>query len=157
MGVAGSGKTTVGTLLAGALGSGFVDADTLHSAGNVAKMSRGVSLTDADRAPWLEAIHARIQAAFSSGEDLVVACSALKERYRQALAGNVPIRWVYLKGSPELIRARLLRRFDHFAKDNLLASQLDALEEPADAFVVDITPAPEVIVKRIVTWLARYP
>ena len=157
MGVAGSGKTTVGTLLSGALGCGFVDADTLHSTENVEKMRRGVPLTDADRAPWLEAIHARIQAAFSSGEDLVIACSALKERSRQTLAGNVPIRWVYLKGSPELIRARLLRRFDHFAKDNLLASQLDALEEPADAFVVDITPAPEVIVKTIVTWLARYP
>ena len=157
MGVAGSGKTTIGTLLANALGCAFVDADALHSPANVEKMRRGIGLSDADRAPWLAAVHARIEASFRRGDDLVVACSALKETYRDVLAAGVSIRWVYLKGSPELIRSRLANRLGHFATDSLLATQLDALEEPADAIVVDVTPAPESIVKTILTALARRP
>ena len=157
MGVAGSGKSTIGARLADRLGCAFVDADGLHTPANVEKMRRGIGLTDADRGPWLAAIHARILEAFRVGKDLVVACSALKETYREVLAKDVPITWVYLTGSPELIASRLANRLGHFATESLLASQLHALEEPHDAIVVDVAPAPETIVKTILSALARRP
>ena len=99
IGVAGSGKTTVGTMLADAMKCPFLEGDSLHSKENIDKMSHGIPLTDADRAPWLAAIHARILDCFERGQDLVVGCSALKQRYRPVLAKGVPITWVYLKGS----------------------------------------------------------
>jgi gluconokinase len=112
-------------------------------------------LTDADRAPWLAAIHARILEVFRRGLDLVMACSALKRQYRSVLAKDVPITWVYLKGSPALIRARLEHRPGHFMKADMLASQFEALEEPDDALVVDASLPPSAIVERILAQLRR--
>ena len=151
MGVAGSGKTTVGTRLAEAMTCAFLEGDSLHSKENVDKMSHGIPLTDADRAPWLAAIHARILEVFERGLDLVVACSALKQQYRRLLAKDVPITWVYLKGSPALIRDRLEHRPNHFMKADMLASQFEALDEPADALVVDISASPNAIVEQILS------
>jgi gluconokinase len=149
MGVAGSGKTTVGILLADAMGCSFLDGDSLHSKENIEKMSRGMPLTDSDRGPWLSAIHARILHSFERGHDLVVACSALKQQYRQVIAHGVPINWVYLRGSPTLIRSRIENRPGHFLKVGMLASQFVALEEPGDALVVDVAAPPHVIVEQI--------
>jgi gluconokinase len=153
MGVAGSGKTTVGTMLADAMKCPFLEGDALHSPGNVDKMSHGIPLTDADRAPWLSAIHARIVDASERGQDLVVGCSALKEQYRNVLAEGVPITWVYLKGSLELIRSRVKNRPSHFMKADMLASQFAALEEPSDAVVADVSTPPRTIVQQIMTQL----
>jgi gluconokinase len=153
MGVAGSGKTTVGTMLADAMKCPFLEGDALHSRGNIDKMSHGVPLTDADRAPWLSAIHARIVDASERGQDLVVGCSALKQQYRKVLAEDVPIGWVYLKGSLELIRSRVRHRPSHFMKADMLASQFAALEEPSDAVVADVSASPSAIVQQIMTQL----
>ena len=131
IGVSGSGKTTIGTMLADAMNCPFLDGDSLHSEENIYKMGHGIPLTDVDRAPWLAAIHAHILDSFEHGQNLVVECSALKQRYRTVLAEGVPIIWVYLKGSIELIRARLTHRSSHFMKADMLASQFDALEEPS--------------------------
>ena len=155
MGVAGSGKTTVGTLLARTTGSEFLDADTLHPPANVAKMSAAIPLSDSDRAPWLSAVRDRIVDAEIGQNNLVVACSALKEAYRSFLASGVPVVWTYLKGSPDLFRRRLEGRTGHFMKAELLSSQFDALEEPSDAIVVDASQLPEVIVDEIVDQLRR--
>ena len=156
MGVAGSGKTTVGTLLAQAMKCPFLDGDSLHSRTNIDKMSRGVPLTDADRAPWLAAIHARILEAFERGLDLVVACSALKQQYRQLLEKDVRITWVYLKASAALIRARVRQRPDHFMKVDMVRSQFDALEEPTEALVVDASAAPNAVVGQILSQVRRH-
>ena len=150
MGVAGSGKTTVGTMLAEAMMCRFLEGDALHSKENIDKMSLGVPLTDADRAAWLAAIHGRMLEAVRRGLDLVVACSALKQQYRTLLAKDVPITWVYLKVSPAVVRARLSHR-DHFMKAGMLASQFDALEEPTDALVVNGSAPPNAIVKQILS------
>ena len=155
MGVAGSGKTTVGTRLADAMHCAYLEGDSLHSPANVEKMSHGIPLTDADRAPWLAAIHARLLDSFRHGDSLVVGCSALKQSYRTVLADGVPITWVYLKGSAALIRSRLQHRRGHYMKADMLASQFDALEEPSDALIVDVSPPPGVIVERILTELHR--
>jgi gluconokinase len=153
IGVAGSGKTTVGTMLADAMKCPFLEGDSLHSKENIDKMSSGIPLTDADRGPWLSAIHARILDYFERGRDLVVGCSALKQQYRKVLAQGVPIIWVYLKGSPALIRSRLRHRPSHFMKADMLTSQFDALEEPDDALVVDVSAPPSVIVEHILSQL----
>jgi len=153
MGVAGSGKTTIGRMLAEATRCAFLEGDTLHSPENVEKMSRGVPLTDADREPWLAAIHARMAAAYARGECLIVGCSALKDSYRRILAGGLPVSWVYLKGSPDLIQDRMLARTDHFMKANMLVSQFKALEEPSDAIVADVSESPDAIVGRILSQL----
>lgn len=150
MGVAGSGKTTVGQLLANELHSEFLCGDSLHPQGNIEKMTRGIPLTDADRAPWLASIHACILESSQRGEHLVVACSALKQRYRDTLNNGVPITWVYLKGSEELIRERLQQRKHHYMKPQMLASQFADLEEPADAIVIDVAVEPAVAVRQIV-------
>jgi gluconokinase len=155
MGVAGSGKTTVGTKLADAMHCAFLEGDSLHSAANVKKMSHGIPLTDIDRASWLAAIHARLLNSFRRGESLVVGCSALKRSYRTVLADGIPITWVYLKGSAPLIRSRLQHRSGHYMKADMLASQFDALEEPSDALIVDVSPAPGAVVERILTALHR--
>src|SRR5262245_19636810 len=155
MGVAGSGKTTIGQLLAAAIPCAFLEGDTLHSRANVEKMSRGFPLTDDDRAPWLATIHAHIVEAYNRGESLVVGCSALKQSYRTMLADDLPVTWVYLKGARDLIEARMLTRAGHFMKANMVASQFAALEEPADAIVVDVDRPPAAIVEEIVARLAR--
>ena len=153
IGVAGSGKTTVGTMLAGAMKCPFLEGDSLHPQGNIDKMSHGIPLTDSDRGPWLSAIHARMLDYFERGQDLVVGCSALKQEYRRVLAKGIPITWVYLKGSPALIRSRLRHRSTDFMKVDLLASQFDALEEPDDALVVDVSAPPSIIVEHILSQL----
>jgi gluconokinase len=149
-GVAGSGKSTVGQLLATQLEYAFLEGDLLHPVANIDKMTHGIPLTDSDRAPWLAAIHTCMVNSFRLHEGLVVACSALKQRYRNTLADGVAITWVYLKGSEELIRARLQHRQHHFMKVQMLASQLADLEEPTDAIVIDISVAPAVAVRQIV-------
>ena len=153
MGVAGSGKSTIGPLLANALGCAFLEGDELHPAANIEKMSRGEPLTDADRAPWLAAIRARLLEAFQRGDSMVVACSALKRSYRLELGRGLPLVWVHLRGSEALIRARLERRAGHFMKPGMLASQMEALEMPADAIVADIALPPRAVVEQIVTSL----
>jgi gluconokinase len=153
MGVAGSGKTTVGQLLATELHFRFLDGDSLHPPANIEKMAHGIPLTDADRAPWLAAVHAHIVESFQRGEPLVVACSALKQRYRETLNTGATITWVYLKGSEALIHERLQRRQHHFMKPQMLASQFADLEEPTDAIVIDVAVEPAVAVKQIVSAL----
>lgn len=154
MGVAGSGKSTIGTMLADALGCSFLDADSLHTAQSIDEMSRGVPLDDTRRGPWLAAIRERMVDAHDRHVSLVVACSALKESYRAVLGDGVQTTWVYLKGPEELIRSRLENRMNHFASADLLASQVDVLEEPADAIVADISEPPVVIVNRILAKLS---
>jgi carbohydrate kinase (thermoresistant glucokinase family) len=153
MGVAGSGKTTIGTMLADALQCRFLDGDTLHTPANIRKMSRGTALTDEDRAPWLAAIHAHVANAAARGESLVVACSALKRAYRSVLAGQVPVTWVHLKGAEPLIRSRLQARRGHFVASELLTSQLDTLEAPESAIEADIAQPPAAIVRDILAQL----
>lgn len=153
IGVAGSGKTTVGRMLADAMHCPFLEGDSLHPAPNVEKMTRGIPLTDVDRAPWLAAIHARLLAAFRRGRSLVVGCSALKQSYREVLAEGIPITWVYLKGSAALIRSRLQHRTGHYMKADMLPSQFEALEEPSDAMVVDVSQPPGAILERVLTEL----
>jgi len=153
MGVAGAGKSTVGQLLATELGCRFVDGDLLHSPANIEKMTHGIPLTDADRAPWLMAIHFRIAESFERGECLVVACSALKQKYRDTLEAGVAVTWVYLKGGEELIQERLHQRQHHFMKAGMLASQFADLEEPANAIVVDVSVEPTMAVAQIVSAL----
>jgi gluconokinase len=147
MGVSGSGKSTVGKVLAEQLGWDFVEADDYHPPGNVAKLRRGEPLTDADRRPWLDALRRRIDDACTSGENVVLACSALKHAYRDYLERDDPpcVHYVWLDGPPELIRQRLAARKGHFMNPALLGSQFETLEPPADAVRVDITPGPEAI------------
>ncbi len=153
MGVSGSGKTTIGTRLAEALQCHFLEGDLLHPAANVEKMSRGIPLTDADRAPWLAAIRAHILAAIEHGQCLVVACSALKQQYRDFLSRGIQLIWVYLKGTPEEIEPRIEHRHAHYMKAGMLPSQFADLEEPKDALVVDISQPPEVIVQQLLAQL----
>ena len=138
MGVSGSGKTTVGELLAHDLGWEFADADDFHSPANVAKMRRGIPLDNADRAPWLASLRAEIERWIAHKRNAVLACSALKRAYRGQLEVSSEVRFVYLKGSYDLIRQRLHQRHGHFADEQLLASQFAALEEPENAVRVDI-------------------
>ena len=165
MGVSGSGKTTVGLALAEALEWRFADADSYHPPENVAKMARGEGLTDADRAPWLAALRARIAQWLAGGTDAVLACSALKDSYRSLLEsdedagaaaeaaapGARRVDFVYLKASQALIAARLRARVGHFATVTLVPSQFQALEEPdpRQALVIDAALAPAAIVAEV--------
>jgi carbohydrate kinase (thermoresistant glucokinase family) len=149
MGVAGSGKSTVGRLLAERLGWPFLDGDDLHPTESVEKMRRGVPLTDADRLPWLE----RLAELIRQRESAVLACSALKESYRRILSGGDPrVRFVYLRADPALLASRLEKRTGHFFARTLLDSQLATLEEPAPAstaIVVDASQPAEAAVQEI--------
>ena len=150
MGVAGSGKTTVGEKLAAALGWSFRDADDFHPSENVAKMSAGLPLNDHDRAPWLAAIRAHIDACLAHDEGSVVTCSALKAAYRRVLVADpARVKLVHLTGDFALLAARIGSRQGHFMKPAMLHSQLAALEPPPDALAVDITPPPDDIVAHI--------
>jgi gluconokinase len=149
MGVTGSGKTSVGRLLAQQLGWEFADADDFHPSANVEKISHGIPLTDEDRAPWLDRLRIQIANWIANGQNAVLACSALKRTYRKELSVGPEVRFVYLKGSPELIRKRLQLRRGHFADEKILASQFADLEEPEAAVTVDISQAPEMIVAAI--------
>ena len=155
MGVAGSGKTTIGELLAHALGIPFLEGDDLHPRANIERMAHGIPLTDEDRRPWLLAIAQRLREAEQSGSGLVVTCSALKRSYRDLLRshGAAETRFVYLRGSEPTIAERLARRRGHFMPASLLESQFAALEEPGDdehASVFDIRESPEAIVANLV-------
>jgi gluconokinase len=154
MGVAGSGKSTVGAALARTLGVDFVEGDEYHPAENVERMSRGVPLTDGDRAGWLRALAMRIGEAKKAGTGLVITCSALKRAYRDVLrAGADNLRFVYLRGSRELIAERLANRRGHFMPASLLDSQFATLEEPTadeDAWVCDVRQLPEDVVAALV-------
>ncbi len=142
MGAAGAGKTTIGRALATELGWRFVDADDLHSEHSVAKMRAGLSLDEPDRAPWIARVHAAIARAVDRREPTVVACSALKKRYRHALGGDLhPIRFVYLRATADLLRQRLADRPGHFAGPGLVASQLADLEEPRDRSTLTLDAA----------------
>lgn len=152
MGVAGAGKTTIGRLLAAGLGWTFYEGDDLHVPANVEKMSRGISLTDEDRRPWLLALRVLIEGCLQRGENAVVTCSALKRAYREILKdGDAGVVFVYLKADPRQVAARLERRHGHFMKGNLLGSQLATLEEPSpeEALVVDASGTPEEIVEEV--------
>ena len=153
MGVAGSGKTTIGRMLADAMRCPFLDGDSLHPDTNIDAMRRGVPLTDADRMPWLAAIRDRMVESHRRGEPLVVACSALRQSYRTYLAEGLAVTWVYLRGAPELLESRLDARRGHFARSELLASQLETLEEPGEAIVADIGLPPGEIVRQVVEGL----
>jgi carbohydrate kinase (thermoresistant glucokinase family) len=142
MGVTGSGKSTVGALLAGRLGVEFLDADEYHPPQNVAKMSAGIPLEDADRWPWLAQLNAELR----RRERAVLACSALKESYRRRLGEGLDVRYVHLRGGPELIGARLAARQHRYMPASLLASQFAALEPPAHAIDIDVAqPAAECV------------
>jgi gluconokinase len=149
MGVTGSGKTTTGRLLASELGWEFADADSFHPAANVEKMRRGIPLGDADRAPWLEALRVAITGYMVQNKNVVLACSALKRAYRDSLLVGPQVRLVYLKGSYEMIAARLRERHGHFADERILAGQFRDLQEPEGAVVVDAGARPEQIVLQI--------
>lgn len=153
IGVSGSGKSTVGTRLALAMDCQFLEGDTLHSAANIDKMGRGIPLNDDDRRPWLSKIRTRIVQASRRGVNLVIACSALKQAYRETLERGMAVTWVYLKGSQALFRSRLQQRTAHFMKADMLASQFDALQEPSNAIVVDAEDSPDEIVERILRQL----
>lgn len=157
MGVSGIGKTVVGRALAGRLGWTFEDADRFHPAANVERMSRGIALTDAERWPWLDSLAGRITAALAGDGGLVLACSALARRYRDRMGlGREGVRLVALDGSPELIRARIEARRDHFMPASLLDSQLAVLERPGPderPIVVGIDADPDEIAAGIVATL----
>lgn len=155
MGVSGAGKTLIGARLARALDVAFVEGDDLHPPANVERMTAGIPLTDEDRHGWLIAIAARLRDAKRAGVGLVVACSALKRRYRELLrsVGAGDVRFVYLKGSRALLAERMAQRPGHFMPPALLDSQLAALEEPVSAeraWVCDIRETPDTIVADLV-------
>jgi|SRR5208282_333135 gluconokinase len=143
MGVTGAGKTTVGKLLAQRLGRQFLDADDFHPAANIEKMRRGIALTGADREPWLDAIRAELVKCAGKNLDVVLACSALKERYREKLGAGMGMRICYLKGTYDEIKSRLASRRGHFADESILAGQFADLEEPGDAIVLPARESPE--------------
>jgi gluconokinase len=151
MGVSGSGKTTVGQVLAHKLGWTFIDADDYHPAANIAKMHQGIPLNDDDRRPWLAALRQRLDEVCAAGGNAVVACSALKHAYQEYLGHHAPgcVHYVYLRGSEDLIRQRLAARTGHFMNPSLLHNQFETLEPPEDALVLDITPPPEVLADQI--------
>lgn len=156
MGVAGCGKSTVGQALAVRFGWRFLDADAFHPAANIEKMGRGIALQDEDRWPWLDALNAALHEAQDEGIQVVLACSALKQRYRERIArGLSDVRWIHLKGSFDLILHRLEARQGHYMKAGMLRSQFEALEAPLDALELDVTPPPDELVTAATAWLGQ--
>lgn len=153
MGPAGAGKTTIGRLLAESLGWRYLEADDFHSSANIERMRHGIPLTDSDRAPWLASLRDALRDAVAEGDQVVLACSALKKAYRRALVPpNVKpgaVRFVYLRATAALLRDRLAHRVGHFAGPELVDTQLQTLEEPRDALWVDASRPPDEIVGRI--------
>lgn len=148
MGVSGSGKTTVGKILAEKMAVPFFDADDFHPASNVAKMKSGQPLNDEDRKPWLETMAVKIDE-WKKGSGAVLACSALKKSYRGILDADSEAFWVHLKGDKELIRERMKARTGHYMPSTLLDSQFSTLEEPEGVLVLDIRHSPEELVQKI--------
>ena len=160
MGVSGSGKSTIGALLAERLGWPFADADGFHPPENVAKMAAGTPLTDADRWPWLDAIAAHIDAARKAGQPVVVACSALRRAYRDRLrAGHGDLLFLHLSGAPEVIAARQAARQGHFMPPSLMASQFATLEDTVaepDAVTVSVKASPHEVVEAALAHLRQH-
>ena len=156
MGVSGCGKTTIGQILAERTGWRLYDADEFHSVASIEKMRSGIALADADRWPWLDRMNAMLVQKQAQGENVLLACSALKRKYRDRLAkGSVQLHWVYLKGDFDLIRRRLEARKNHYMKAGLLESQFAALEEPDNAIVADISSEPDAIADFVMSQLQR--
>jgi gluconokinase len=155
MGVSGSGKTTLGMRVAKTLAWEFADGDNFHSAANIEKMAHGIALTDEDRAPWLAALRRLIEEWLAAGKGGVLACSALKAGYRDELKVNSQVVFIYLKASPELLRKRLRARSGHYMKAGMLESQLETLEEPKDAIVVDVSGPIEQTVRTILQAIGK--
>ena len=153
MGVSGCGKTTIGAGVARALKVPFLDGDDLHSQVSISKMNKGIPLTDEDREPWLKRVAEKMGDMEGGG---VVACSALKERYRRVLTGDssFPVLLVYLKGKRETLCRRLRQRKSHFMPPDLLDSQLKALEEPENALTLSIELSPDIMCNRIIQYAA---
>lgn len=157
IGVSGCGKTSVGQALSDELGWSFYEGDEFHSPEDVEKMSIGIPLNDEDRAPWLEALHDLITKQLQAGENLILACSALKEEYRKQLQeGNKGVVFVYLDGDFELIRSRMQTRDDHYMKPEMLKSQFNTLEIPSSALKVNIDQPIGAIIKEIIEFISTY-
>ncbi len=157
MGVSGCGKSTVGNELARVLGWRFLDADDFHPRVNVDKMAQGIPLTDDDRWPWLDRLRDALRSAREAGENVVLACSALKASYRARLAEAGDVRFALLEGPPEVIAERMAGRRHRYMPASLLESQLATLERPDDAIVVDIRRSPAEQVAQIRAWLGVVP
>jgi len=155
MGVAGSGKTTLGVRVAKTLAWEFADGDDFHPAANIEKMAHGIPLTDSDRAPWLATLRRLIEDWLAAGKSGVLACSALKATYREELKIDSRVIFVYLKASPEVLLERLGARSGHYMKPGMLESQLATLEEPADAIVVDVSGPIEQTVQTILKGIGK--
>ena len=154
MGVSGSGKSTIGQLLSDRLEIPFVDGDDFHPPTNVEKMRNGSPLNDEDRKGWLAAIH-RFAYKAQHEKGAIIACSALKTKYRDTLSKDLnSVRWVYLKGSFTEIKKRMEQRKNHFMPEALLQSQFDTLEEPKEAIVIGIEKSPEVIIEEVLPLLS---
>ena len=153
IGVAGSGKSTVGRMLASSLSCEFLDGDDYHSPENKAKMHKGIPLNDDDRIDWLNSLNKILHESCNKNKDVVLACSALKESYRKRLSKNIAknMKWVYLKGDFDTVYNRLSERKDHFFDPDLLRSQFETFEEPANVIAMDIRKTPIEIVDLILS------
>src|SRR5258708_15658582 len=149
MGATGAGKTTIGTILAAQLTWQFADADAFHPLANIEKMSKGIPLTDADRAPWLAAMRKAILEWIVAGKNVVLACSALKRAYREELRPSPEVKIIYLKGDYALFAEGIRHRHGHFAGEGILPGQFADLEEPMDAITIHAAIPPEQIVAEI--------
>lgn len=154
MGVSGSGKSTIGRQLALALDGVFLDGDDYHPAANIEKMSSGIPLTDSDRMPWLDILHAQLEQYRHQKIACVLACSALKQSYRDLLSGGGnDVTFLYLKGSFDEISMRICARNGHFMPPALLQSQFDDLEEPNDSITIHISHSPASIIRQTIDML----
>ena len=149
IGVSGSGKSTLAQKLAKSLNLIYLDADDYHPAQNITKMSKGIALTDEDRFPWLDDLNKLAKKHSKSG--CIIACSALRQNYRDRLSENLEVEvvWIYLKGGFDLIYERIKARKNHFMKPDMLLSQFDTLEEPVDAIQIDISASTDTIVQKL--------
>jgi len=151
MGVSGSGKTTLGQALAQKLGWDFFDADDFHPPANIAKMASGIPLSDSDRAPWLAALHDQLSSTLKSNRHPILACSALKQKYRVQLLDNINgIEIIYLKGSYDLIWSRMSTREGHYMRSEMLRSQFAALEDPENVFALDVSMTVKDMIDKII-------
>ena len=156
MGVSGCGKTTVGKALAERLNAAFLDADDFHPAANVAKMRAGTPLNDDDRAPWLATLNRELRERSQHGERVVLACSALKRRYREAIGAQLAdVDWIFLDGSFEVIAERMRARANHYMPESLLRSQFEALERPENAIQISIELSAAELLEAAISALAR--